>query len=221
LETNKKLAEEYRNRFAKLVAYRNRVWEILIAAYFQKFIGESDSILELGSGWGEFIRNVKAGKKYAMDLNPDAQARAGADVSFHLQDCSQNWPIEPGSLDVIFTSNFFEHLPSKDALHLTLGHAYESLKPGGKLICLGPNIRFLSDLYWDFWDHHIALSDRSLSEGLTLAGFEVESCIAKFLPYSMSVGWRPPLWTVHLYIRFPIFWRIFGKQFLIVARKPG
>ena len=43
----------------------------------------------------------------------------------------------------------------------------------GRLICLGPNIRFLPDVYWDFWDHYLALSDRTLTEGLSLTGYEV------------------------------------------------
>ena len=59
------------------------------------------------------------------------------DVRFLQQDCSTRWPCDDQSLDVVFTSNFFEHLPSKDALKLTLEEAFRCLKPGGKLLAHG------------------------------------------------------------------------------------
>ena len=43
------------------------------------------------------------------------------------------------SLDTVFTSNFFEHLPDKQCLKQTLRQAYRCLKPGGRLITMGPN----------------------------------------------------------------------------------
>ena len=48
-----------------------------------------------------------------------------------------------------------------------LAHPY--LK-GGTLLILQPNIRFLADEYWDFVDHQLPLSDRSVVEALELLG---------------------------------------------------
>jgi SAM-dependent methyltransferase len=220
LETNEQLSEQYRLRFDEMAEYRDQVWKVLTRDFFQRYVKQADAVLDLGSGWGEFIRNIKAGKKLAMDLNPDSKGRAGPGVEFLLQDCSAPWGVAPSSLDVVFTSNFFEHLPNKDALHRTLKQAATAIKPGGYLICMGPNIRFLAESYWDFWDHHIAISDRSLAEGLALAGFEIESNTARFLPFSMSQGFRPPVVMVSIYLKMPWCWRFFGKQFLVVARKP-
>ena len=47
---------------------------------------------------------------------------------------------------------------------------------------------------WMF-DHHIALTELSLSEALQMAGFDIEQAIAKFLPYTMSQGFKPPMWA--------------------------
>jgi len=215
------LALEYRLRFEALGPYRDRVWKILIRDFFQRYVNHDAAVLDLGSGWGEFIRNIKAERKYAIDLNPDAAGRVGPGVQFLLRDASQEWTIPPNSLDLVFTSNFFEHLPTKETLQLTLAQAMRSLKPGGRLICLGPNIRFLTDVYWDFWDHYLPLSDRSLSEGLSLSGFEVERCIPRFLPYTMSRGFNPPASLVSAYLRLPFLWPMIGKQFLLVGRKPA
>jgi hypothetical protein len=51
-------------------------------------------------------------------------------------------------------------------------------------------------------------------------GFQVEEKIPKFLPYTMSRGWKPPVWMLQLYIKVPLFWKIGGRQFLVIARKP-
>ena len=214
------LTLEYRNRFSGLEPYRERVWQVLTGQYFNRYIRPSDTVLDLGAGWGEFIRHVDCASKHAMDLNPDTQHRVGAGVRVHLQDCSQPWQLDAGSLDVVFTSNFFEHLPDKAALERTLKQANRCLKPGGKLICLGPNVRFLPGAYWDFWDHHIALTERSLEEVLKLTGFKIADCVDRFLPYSMSQGSTPPLIFLKLYLQFPFAWKFFVQQFLVVAEKP-
>ncbi len=208
-------------RFQGNAAYRIAVWRILTRAFFSRWISPSNTILDLGCGWGEFINQINATRKYGMDLNPDSPGKLAPDVTFLSQDCSASWALPDESLDVVFSSNFFEHLPGKDSLGRTLGEAFRCLKPGGRIICLGPNIKFLPGSYWDFWDHHLALTEASLGEGLRLAGFAIEQAFARFLPYSMSQGFTPPLVLLRIYLRCPFLWRFFGKQFLVVGRKAG
>ena len=219
METLQDLGKEYHQRFAARAPYRESVWHVLVREFFQRYVDPNDTVLDLGSGWGEFIRNVSARRKIAMDLNPDMPSHTGAGVEAILQDCSQTWKIADSSLDLVFTSNFFEHLPDKDALRRTLQEARRCLKDGGHIICLGPNIRFLHGSYWDFWDHFLPLTDRSMVEILTLTGFAVERVEPRFLPYSMSQGFTPPLGFISLYIRIPFLWHILGKQFLVIGRK--
>jgi hypothetical protein len=52
-----------------------------------------------------------------------------------------------------------------------------------------------------------------------MAGFTVETAIPKFLPYSMSQGFQPPIWTLRLYLSLPFAWKLFGRQFLVIGRK--
>jgi SAM-dependent methyltransferase len=213
------LGKEYQQRFAALAPYRDSVWQVLVRDFLQHYVDPSATVLDLGSGWGEFIRHIHAHRRIAMDLNPDMPSRVGSGVEVILQDCSQTWQVADSSLDVVFTSNFFEHLPDKDALRRTLQEALRCLKDGGRIICLGPNIRFLHGAYWDFWDHFLPLTDRSMIEILTLTGFALERVEPRFLPYSMSQGFTPPIGFITLYLRLPFLWRILGKQFLLVARK--
>ncbi|HEX2750608.1 MAG TPA: class I SAM-dependent methyltransferase [Verrucomicrobiales bacterium] len=219
-ESPAELAAQYARRFTPLQQYRQRIWGVLTSAFFQRYFSPGDAVLDLGCGWGEFINQIKAGKKFGMDLNPDSARHLSPEVQFLEHDCSVAWPVAPGSLDAVFTSNFFEHLPDKTALKATLAHAFAALKPGGRLICLGPNIKCVPGAYWDFFDHHVILTDLSLREILELTGFAVDECRERFLPYT-AVGKREaPLWMIRLYLKIPLLWRFYGGQFLVVARKP-
>jgi len=213
------LPAEYRMRFGELSEYRKRVWRVLIDDYFVRHVRPSDAVLDLACGWGEFINQVHAAKRYGMDLNPDAGTHLAPGIELLRADAAGPWPLADASLDCVFSSNFLEHLPDKAAVSRCLREAHRCLRPGGRIVCLGPNIRVLHGKYWDFFDHHTPLSDLSLKEALELRGFRVGTCIERFLPYTMS-GRRPaPLWTVKAYLRMPWVWRFFGGQFLVVGEK--
>lgn len=216
---SQELQKEYSMRFGDQKLYRDRVWITLIECFFQNFVKSDSTVLDLGSGWGEFINNIQARKKYAMDLNPDGKKYLKDDILFLKQNCSHDWGLELNSLDVVFTSNFFEHLLTKNDLAETITQTFQHLKPGGKLICLSPNIKFLPGEYWDFWDHHVALTEESLAELLKLKGFSIELKLKRFLPYTMSGKREMPMIFVKMYLKFPLFWKLLGKQFLIVATK--
>ena len=213
------LAQIYEKRFSGHEIYRNRVWQILTKEFFLKWIKDSDHILDLGCGYGEFINHATCKVRHAIDLNPKTKSLLDQKIIFHEQDCSKPWKIDPNSLDLVFTSNFFEHLPNKESLNRTMGEIKKALKPGGRLIAMGPNISVLKGRYWDFWDHHVALSDQSLCELLQIHDFTIEQSYSKFLPYNMVRVKERPVFLVSLYLRFPILWELFGKQFLIIAKK--
>jgi 2-polyprenyl-3-methyl-5-hydroxy-6-metoxy-1,4-benzoquinol methylase len=213
------LTEEYRLRFSKGAAYRRKVWRLLVKEYFQDLVGNNKTVFDLGCGWGEFINHISAQTKYAMDLNPDAKDHLSQDVLFINQSCSEPWNLDNESIDVVFTSNFLEHLFNKGDVVKTVSEAFRCLKPGGLIICLGPNIKYTGGSYWDFFDHYIPLTEASIAELLTLTGFRVKTCIPKFLPYTMSDGKEAPLWCISWYLRMPFVWKLLGKQFLVVGRK--
>ncbi len=213
------LKDIYERRFIPTRERRKDVWSVLVREIFQPLISPDAVVLDLGCGYGEFINQIRAGRKLAMDLNPDSAAHLSTGVEFLRQDCSQPWAVEPGSLDWIVTSNFFEHLPDKSCLEDTLVQAHRALKLGGRIWCMGPNINALPGKYWDFWDHHLALSNHSMVEVLALKGFVIESCVPRFMPYTMIGGPNFPLWVVRFYLHCPWAWIFFGRQFLIRARK--
>jgi SAM-dependent methyltransferase len=217
---SKDLQEIYSRRFRGNLEYRNRVWQILTADFFSRWIRPADRVLDLGCGYCQFINHIACSEKYGMDLNPQAADYAANNVTLIQQDCAARWPFEDNFLDAVFTSNFFEHLPTKDALEKTLREAMRCLKPDGRLIALGPNIRYLHGQYWDFFDHYLALTDKSLVEVLEKTGFSIVKSVSRFLPYTMVNAREYPLVLMRLYLRMPVAWIFLGKQFLVVARKP-
>jgi SAM-dependent methyltransferase len=219
-ENAQELQQIYRQRFSATSAYRNRVWQVLTRSFFNRWISSEAAVLDLGCGYGEFINNITAAQKYAMDLNPDAPKFLAPGVRFFEQDCSLAWPLPENSLDAVFTSNFFEHLPDKQCLKRTLRQAFRCLKPGGRLIAMGPNIKYLPGLYWDFFDHHTILTEASLAEVLVMEGFTLQQVTPRFLPYTLVNAPEYPLGLLRLYLALPWLWWLKGRQFLVVAVKP-
>lgn len=213
------LKQLYRARFAERSTYRQKVWNVL-SRYFSRWIRKDSVVLDLGCGWCEFINSADCRVKYGMDLNPDAKSYANQDVIVLEQDCSAAWDVTSESLDVVFTSNFLEHVPAKSSLEATLREAFRALKPEGRFIAMGPNIKHVAGAYWDFFDHYLALTELSLGEVLGKCGFQIEARHAQFLPYTMSHGRQYPVWMLRLYLTMPFLWRLAGGQFLVIARKP-
>ena len=106
-----------------------------------------------------------------MDLNPDAPSFLAKDVTFPPAGLLARWQLPDASLDVVFTSNFLEHLPDKAALGRALDEIVRCLRPGGRLVAMGPNIKYLHGAYWDFWDHYVPITEASLKEALVTRGF--------------------------------------------------
>ncbi len=223
--TPPQLQQVYSGRFRGREAGRERIWSVLAGQFFQRWVAADAVVLDLGAGYGEFLRHIRAGRKLGVDANPQAAQFWSNDVEpFHF-DVTVAWPLPRGSVDCVFTSNFFEHLADKTALERCVEQVFTVLKPGGILLAMGPNIRRTHGAYWDFFDHFVPLTERSLSELLVLKGFQINVCRASFLPPTMSFA--PPSMVagvfpglLQIYLRCSFLWPLFGKQFLVIASRP-
>jgi len=212
----------YDMRFTQAgTAKRAAVWKVLCSSFFSKLIPADATVLDIACGYGEFINNIRAGAKYAVDLNRDSPAHLNPDVNFHATSALDLSGLPQGAFDVAFTSNFLEHFHDKKELDTLFGEVLKLLKPGGRFIVIGPNIRFAYREYWDYYDHYLPLSDLSLTEGLQLAGFTVERVVPRFLPYTMQGRTPTADFLIKAYLKLPFAWRFMGKQFLVIARKPA
>jgi SAM-dependent methyltransferase len=220
MHNSQELAQLYRIRFEQdFLPRKNAIWQSLCRNFFQKFIPSQATVVDVACGYGEFINNIQAGTKIAIDLNLDTKNYLNANVEFHTIPADKISVIGEGRADILFTSNFLEHLANKEALNSFIDQVLLVLKPGGKFLILGPNLRYLPGAYWDFYDHHLGLTHLSLSEVLELKGFHIEKCIDKFLPYTTKSSLPTHPLLVKLYLMLPLAWRLLGKQFFVVATK--
>lgn len=209
----------YRTRFeGENLIIKNKVWKTLCQKFFQNFINKEDTILDLGAGYCEFINNIKAGKKYAIDINSDVEKYAADDVIVEVSDIKKT-NIKSDSIDKVFISNVFEHLNTKEDIIAVLEEINRILKKNGHLLILQPNIKYCYKEYWDYLDHKLPLTDKSLVEALVITKFKIKKVIPKFIPYTIKNSLPKNPFIIKIYLSFPVFWKLFGKQAFIIAEK--
>lgn len=210
----------YSARFSKSdVERKNRVWQVLCRDFFQHYLRPSDTVVDVGAGYCEFINHIECRKKYAVDLSDDTRRFANEEVIVLKTESTDLSALEDESADVVFASNFFEHLESKAEVLATLREIHRVLRVVGKLLILQPNIKYLRGDYWDFFDHLLPLSHVSMMEALELSNFTILEVRPKFLPATTKSALPQHPLLVALYLKLPIVQRIMGKQMFIVAMK--
>lgn len=197
---------------------KDRLW-IEIGWYLQRYVDASAPVLDIACDRGYFIRNVRAAEKWATDMR-DVSGALPPDVHFVQSNGLELENVLPkGHFGTVFMSNYLEHLASGDQVVEQLRVACELLRPGGRVVVLQPNIKLTGPAYWDFIDHKVALTERSLVEAAEIAGLETERVIVRFIPYTTK-GQLPqhPI-LVRLYLRLKLAWRLLGGQTLYVGRR--
>ncbi len=214
------LKEVYERRFDEDDrAAKAQIWHEL-GAYLQRFIERDGRVVDIACDLGYFIRNVRAAERWATDIR-DVGDSLPPDVHFVRASGLELDRVLPNNhFDLAFFSNYLEHLPSTEAVLLQLKVAFALLRPGGRVLILQPNIRFVGGAYWDFIDHQTALTDRSLAEAAGMAGFTTMKVIPRFLPYTTKSRLPQHPWLVRAYLAFPPAWFLLGKQTLYLGEKP-
>jgi SAM-dependent methyltransferase len=213
----------YENRFAGISQHkRAAMWEVVCRKVLQPYVKATDTVVDLGAGFCEFINHIVCEHKVAIDANATMREHAGSEVNVVVGDVQKILTrINDATVNVVFCSNFFEHLPNKDAVLSVLREIERILVAGGCLLVIQPNIRYAYKEYWDFFDHHVPLSHHSFREAVELAKLQVELLRPRFLPYTTKSRLPQAAWLVHAYLAFrPAQW-LLGKQMLVVARKKG
>ena len=89
------LSKLYRFRFREADrAGKMRIWKVLCERFFQPVIGEDRVIVDLACGYGEFINNIPAGKKVAVDLNLSmwSSPRTSSSICAARRSATGCWP---------------------------------------------------------------------------------------------------------------------------------
>ena len=217
-----KISQYYQKRFSKQDnLIRANAWEVLCKFFLQKYIKKTDTVIDFGGGYCEFINNITSQKKIVVDINPDARRFANKEVRVISSKATDLHSSLNNKVDVVFMSNFLEHLDSKDEVVATLEKANQVLKKGGRLIVIQPNIDLVRERYWDFIDHKVALNTKSIKEVLSITNFHIDYFAERFLPYTTK-DWKFFFFTnklLYFYLSVPPGLRPFAGQSFVVARK--
>ena len=213
------LPELYEARFdEREISAKDAVWHEIVGVLL-RYVDLDQPVLDLGCDRGHFIRWVKATERWATDVR-DMRDVLPRDVHFvQASGLDLGNVIPPGHFGTIFMSNYLEHLQSSDQVIDQMRIAADLLRPRGRVIVLQPNIRLVGPRYWDFIDHRVALTERSLLEAAELANLTTIDLITRFLPYSIKGRLPTAPALVRAYLRFRPAWWLMGKQTLFVGER--
>ena len=213
------LPDIYDARFPEReVSAKDAVWREIVR-YLQRYVDAEAPVLDIACDRGHFIRWVKAKERWATDIR-DVAASLPPDVRFVQASGLDLVSVAPHAhFGTVFMSNYLEHLDSGDAVIDQLRVAAGLARPGGRVMILQPNIRLVGSSYWDFIDHKVALTERSLLEAAELAGLRTTTLVTRFLPYSTKGRLPSHPALVRAYLACPPAWRILGKQTLYVGER--
>jgi len=194
---------------------RRRVWREIVR-FVQKDAPTARTVVELGAGYCDFINQFPAPRKIAFDLNPEMAAFAAPEVELRTGEATTLSGIKAESIDLVFASNFLEHL-RQEQLAALLPRIRSVLAPGGRLILIQPNYRLCADRYFEDPTHQTIFDDASIVELLTMHAFHVIRLEPGVLPFSMKS--RLPQWgcLTRLYLRSPI--KPMAAQMYVVAER--
>ena len=196
---------------------RSVVWAA-VARHLAPYIPPDAAVLELGAGYCDWINNVRAARRVALDIWPDLPAFVAPGVEPVVLEASLGFQsLGSSSFDVVLASNVLEHF-SPDVATSVVDGIRVLLRPGGRFLVVQPNFRYAWRHYFDDYTHRSIFTDVSLPAMLRAHGFRMLEVRPKFLPYSLQ-GARVPItrFLVSAYLRSPI--KPMAGQMLIVAAR--
>lgn len=212
-------AEHMENRYFKsrysFDKSRAKVWRA-ICEYLQQFVDVQGAILDLGAGYCDFINNIIAECKIAVDCNKESEKYCNENARFYCSPVTSLEFIQDHTIDAVFMSNLLEHLEN-DQLGKTFQEIARVIKAHGRLIILQPNYRYCFKEYFDDYTHVKAYSHISLCDFLNSIGYNIIRVEKRFLPFSFKSRLPASYYLTKLYLAVP--WKPFAKQMLIVAEK--
>jgi Methyltransferase domain len=198
---------------------RERVWREIAPYVTERALASPERLLDPAAGRREFIAAAPAHERWAVDAVDYGEAVADQGLRVIVSDV-MHAELPEGHFDGVFVSNFLEHLDGPEGVQRFLLRMLSVIEPGGRIAVMGPNFRYCAKDYFDCADHVVALTDVAVAEHLHAAGFEVAAVTPRFLPYSFRGLLPPSPGLTRAYLRLPLAWRLLGKQFLVVGRRP-
>jgi SAM-dependent methyltransferase len=211
--------QEYFNTRFQYDPRRIEVWREVVRYIQGLYVAPGAKVMDLGAGYCDFINQIVAQEKYAVDVFERMPEYAAPGVIVKVQPCTDLSFLPDGHLDVIFASNLLEHL-THDELLETIAEVRRVLRRDGRLILLQPNFKYCYRTYFDDYTHLQVFTHMGMYDLLGMAGMDIEAMHARFLPVNMKSTLRLRLpflrYIVRAYMHSP--WKPKAGQMLVVAR---
>jgi 2-polyprenyl-3-methyl-5-hydroxy-6-metoxy-1,4-benzoquinol methylase len=158
------------------MAHRFNKWMADVAV--RPYVG--DRVLEIGAGIGNMTQELLPRDYYVASeydelhlevLRSMAQRRPNVEALHNDAQNPEHFVKLAGQFDTVVCLNVLEHIPDSSA---ALKNMYTALQPGGRVIVLVPQGRWLYCPLDKALEHVKRYTRKDLSEALTKAGFEVE-----------------------------------------------
>jgi ubiquinone/menaquinone biosynthesis C-methylase UbiE len=208
------MSDYYKTRYS-YDAGRAKVWRA-ITEYLQRYVERADCVVDLGAGYCDFINNIKATKKYAVDINPDGHEFCESNVEFINSSINHISKIKPESVDVLFASNLLEHLDDRE-LDEALIEFNRILKSGARVILMQPNFRYAYKEYFDDYTHKKIFTHISLRDYFEANSYKSIKVIPKFLPFTLKSRFPKSYFLTKIYLAS--IYKPMAKQMLVVLKK--
>ncbi len=196
-------------------AKRDIVWQALWKFYFSRLVPADGCVLDLGCGYGNFINNVVAKRRIAIDSWPEFPRYIERGIETIVGNVTDLSGVPDGVVDFSFASNLFEHVSQTD-FGKVLANLRRKLSARGTLTILQPNYRYAYREYFDDYTHVAVYSHVSMADFLAANGYEVFATVPRFMPLSVKSRLPVSPMLVAAYLASPI--KLFGKQMLIRAK---
>lgn len=157
---------------------------------FQNLLPNSDSsmtLLEIGSGRGEFADIVKASGLRYIGVEPSESLRQdlvkkGFEI---LSDPIPKIDVADSSIDIVYSYDVLEHLENYSTILSFFNEVKRILKPGGHIVVIAPNAETIGNLFYlhEYQHNYFTNVDRIVSL-LDDSGYSV----VKAKPFLTSLG---------------------------------
>ncbi len=165
-------------------------YPLQLATYLMKRfrLDRQGSILEVGSGRGDFINAFHAIGMSASAIDREESASTDRGVQFKKTDLeTEPIPFSDNSFDVVYHKSVLEHFYRPDHI---MSESLRVLKPGGKLIFLVPDWESQYKTFYEDVTHCRPYTVNAIRDLLMMNGMQ-DSGAEKF--YQLPVVWAFPI----------------------------
>lgn len=150
----------YNEKDKPLTEYPKRLINYLFHRFEMK---KNDKILELGCGRGEFLNEfINTGLEgHGVDIS-NFSKNFFPKLNFKKVDmANEQLPYEDNYFDIIYSKSLIEHFYYPEKI---FQEAYRVLKPGGKIITLTPEWKYIYKSFYEDFTHRVPFTKISLRD---------------------------------------------------------